>query len=284
MNIKENNPVFWKAYQACVEEHKVTPDHSHFYVRWAKNFLAYIPNKPLKERHREDIVSFLKGMAGLPQIEEWQVKQARYALSLLYEHFLPTYAPESPLVEDSATALTGKRGAFHDVVVPGEAERQYGAILQAVTTEIRVRHYSYRTEQTYLAWVRRFIAFHNYRDPRQLEVAADVKAYLDYLAVEREVSASTQNQALNALVFLYREVLKQPFGELDEIVRAKRLQRMPVVLTREEVTAVLTKLEGIYGLMAGLLYGSGLRLMECVRLRGGLIQRSQSHFDAATRQ
>ncbi len=278
MNVNENSDIFWKAYQACVEEHKVDPEHARFYIQWAKDFLTHMPAKPLKQRSREEIESFLKDLAGRPGIKDWQVKQARYALRLLYEQFLPNFRPTAPLPTDSDPAvpescamqssiLPEHKESFRDVVAPGEVERRYDAILQAMTTEIRTRHYSYRTERTYLDWVHRFIAFHGYRDPRHLEGAADVKAYLNYLAVEREVSASTQNQALNALVFLYRETLKQPFGELDEITHAKRPQRMPVVLTREEVNAVLTRIEGIYSLMTGLLYGSGLRLMECVRLR-----------------
>jgi integron integrase len=276
MSVNENFDVFWKAYQACVEEHKVSPDHARFYVYWVKTFLNHLPGRPLKERSRVEIEAFLKDLAGREGVKDWQVNQARYALRLLYEQFLPNYKPELASGANSADAPSAAVGqerlpesadSFRDEVVPGEVERRHGAMLQAVITVIRARHYSYRTEQTYLDWVRRFIAFHDYRDPRQLEAAAAVKAYLDYLAIEREVSASTQNQALNALVFLYRETLKQPFGELDEIVRAKRPQRMPVVLTREEVNAVLARMDGVLGLMAGLLYGSGLRLMECVRLR-----------------
>lgn len=276
MNVNGNSDVFWKAYQACVEEHKVSPDHARFYVHWAKAFLNHQSDKPLEERTRVDIDAFFKELAEREGVKDWQVNQARYALRLLYEQFLPNYRPALAPVATGAVSQFSAGGqgrlpepanGFRDEVVPGEVERRHGAILQAVITEIRARHYSYRTEQTYLDWVRRFIAFHAYRDPRQLEAATDVKAYLDYLAIEREVSASTQNQALNALVFLYREALKQPFGELDEVVRAKRPQRMPVVLTHAEVKAVLANIEGVCGLMAGLLYGSGLRLMECVRLR-----------------
>jgi integron integrase len=267
MTVNENSNVFWKAYQACVEGHKVDPEHARFYVRWAQLFSDNLPDKPLQNRSREDIESFLKDLAGRSSIQDWQVSQARYALRLLYEQFLPNFKPDTSANADSEPASPEPNESFRDKVVPGEVERRHSAILQSVATNIRARHYSYRTEQTYLDWVRRFIAFHAYHDPRKLKVTSAVKEYLDYLAIEREVSASTQNQALNALVFLYREALQQPFGELDEIVRAKRPQRMPVVLTRDEVNAVLARMEGIYGLMAGLLYGSGLRLMECVRLR-----------------
>jgi integron integrase len=129
-----------------------------------------------------------------------------------------------------------------------------------------MRHLSRRTEKTYVAWIRRYILFHGRRHPREL-TAEDVSGFLTWLAVDRQVSASTQNQAFAALLFLYREVLALPFEGLENVVRAKRPARLPVVLTREEAWAVLDRLEGVIRLMALLLYGSGLRLLECARLR-----------------
>ncbi len=113
------------------------------------------------------------------------------------------------------------------------------------------------------------IFMHNryYANPKELNAPTAVKTYLDYLAVEREVSAGTQNQALNALVFFFGQVLEKPRGEIEEFIRAKRTRRLPEVMTREEVQRLLSKMGGVTGLMAGLMYGSGLRLMECVRLR-----------------
>ena len=139
--------------------------------------------------------------------------------------------------------------------------------LQQVANAIRVRHYSYRTEQAYVDWVRRFILFHGRRHPEEMG-GSEVAAFLNHLAVERNVAASTQNQALNALVFLYREVLSKPLPDnLGGIVRAKRPQRLPVVLTPDEVAQVLSRLRGTCWLTGCLQYGSGLRLMESVRLR-----------------
>ncbi len=131
---------------------------------------------------------------------------------------------------------------------------------------IRVRHYSGRTEQAYVAWTKRFIRFHGMKHPKDLDAGA-VAAFLTWLAVERNVSSSTQNQALNALTFLYKDVLERPLGLVDGIVRAKRPMRLPAVFTEAEVVSVLAALNGQSWLMAALLYGSGLRLMECVRLR-----------------
>ncbi len=139
-------------------------------------------------------------------------------------------------------------------------------LLDQVRDLIRTKHYSIRTENQYLQWIRRFILFHGKRHPRDMG-APEVEAFLSHLAVSRDVAASTQNQALSALLFLYREVLGIDLPWLDNVTRAKRPQRLPVVLSRDEVRAVLDRMSGVYGLMASLLYGTGMRLMECVRLR-----------------
>ena len=125
---------------------------------------------------------------------------------------------------------------------------------------------SYRTEQSYVAWVRRFVLFHGKRHPRELG-AAEVAGFLTHLAVEHDVSASTQNQALSALLFLYRHVLERELTGLDTVARAARRRPLPVVLGRGEVRALLARLEGSHRLQAMLLYGAGLRLRECLALR-----------------
>lgn len=139
-------------------------------------------------------------------------------------------------------------------------------LLEQVRDVIRRKHYSFRTEQTYLDWIRRFILFHRKRHPSEM-AETEVTEFLTSLARDGDVAASTQNQALSALLFLYKEVLKQEIGWLDGVERAKRPARLPVVLTRDEVKKIFAQLHGTHRLMAGLLYGSGLRLMECVRLR-----------------
>jgi integrase len=139
-------------------------------------------------------------------------------------------------------------------------------LLDALRAEIRRRGYSIRTEQAYESWIIRYLAFVGDADPCGVG-DAEVRAFLQYLAVERQVTASTQNQALNALVFLYQNILQQPRGDLDGLVRAKRPQRLPVVLTRTEVGKLLAHMHGTHGLMASLLYGTSMRLMDCIRLR-----------------
>jgi integron integrase len=139
-------------------------------------------------------------------------------------------------------------------------------LLDRVCDVMRLKHYSLRTERTYCDWIERFIRFHELRHPRDMG-EAEVSAFLTYLARDGKVAASTQNQALSALLFLYKQVLKQEIGWLENVERAKKPTRLPVVLTRDEVHKIFAHLHGTARLMAGLLYGSGLRLMECVRLR-----------------
>jgi integron integrase len=143
---------------------------------------------------------------------------------------------------------------------------QQPKLLEQVRQRLRVGHYSLRTEQTYLPWIKRYILFHGKRHPREMG-KAEIEAFLTHLAVERHVSAATQNQALNAILFLYRSVLEIDMPWMTDVVRAKHSRRIPVVLSVQEVKRVLAHLSGINELMTSLLYGSGLRLMEAVRLR-----------------
>ena len=139
-------------------------------------------------------------------------------------------------------------------------------MLETVRDRIRARHLAYRTEKTYLHWIRRFLWFHELKDPRGLN-AEEVGAFLTSLAVKSKVSASTQNQALAAVLFLYRDVLNIQLPWLSEVIRAKRPVHLPVVLSRSEVQAVLARLDGTLWMIAATLYGSGARVSECLQLR-----------------
>lgn len=167
----------------------------------------------------------------------------------------PPWLPWSPLEESSGSPPS-----------PSLAAAKPGVVEQRIRHAVRARHYSRRTEKAYAAWVRRFLSFHKYRDPAALG-AKGVQAYLTHLAVRQKVSASTQNQAFSALLFLFREVLKLKLDGLEDTPRAKGPVRLPLVLTRHEVDAVLGRLRGRLWLIASLLYGSGLRLQECLSLR-----------------
>ena len=150
-------------------------------------------------------------------------------------------------------------------------------LLDQVRQAIRTRHYSPRTEETYIHWIKRFIFFHNKRHPAEM-AEPEIARFLSNLAAESKVSGSTQNQALNALLFLYHQVLGKEIGYVNGVVRAKKAPRLPVVLTRGEIQALLSHLDGSEKIMATLLYGAGLRLMECCRLRVKDIDFSQNQI------
>ena len=149
-------------------------------------------------------------------------------------------------------------------------------LLERVSDAIRLKHYSYRTEQTYIHWIKRYIFFHNTRHPLEMGVP-EIEAFLTHLAVEQKVSASTQNQALSALLFLYRYVLEQELGPIDAL-RAKPSKYLPTVLSKNETARLLEQLTGVHSLLARLLYGSGMRLTEGLRLRVKDVDFEQHHI------
>lgn len=149
---------------------------------------------------------------------------------------------------------------------PGAQSQKKSRLLKQVRSEIRLRHYSIRTEEAYVHWIVRYVRFHNMRHPAEMG-STEVNAFLSHLASDRNVAASTQNQALNALIFLYKQVLKIEVGDLGNVVRAKRPKRLPVVLSVEEIAAVLNGMSGTKRLMAELMYATGMRIIEVLRLR-----------------
>jgi integron integrase len=148
----------------------------------------------------------------------------------------------------------------------GQTDAPKPRLLDQVRDTIRRKHYSIRTEQSYIDWIKRFIYFHNKQHPRDLN-ESHITDFLNFLAVKKKVASSTQNQALCALVFLYREVIKKDLAQFEDLVHAKRPSRLPVVFTPDEIRAILLQLDGVTWIMGQLLYGAGLRVMECVRLR-----------------
>jgi len=176
--------------------------------------------------------------------------------------------------EDPSTGLLEPDEALapptHAHVASPAATRQPGLageqLITAIRNALRVRHYSGRTEEAYVGWAKRFLRFHGGQDPTEMG-PAEVRAFINDLAVKRGVSASTQEQALSAILFMFKEVLRQDLGWVQLIVRAKKPKRLPVVMTRDEVKAVLNEMSGMTKLMAQMLYGSGLRLVECLELR-----------------
>ena len=213
-----------------------------------------------------DLIAKIKTIAGRRwhQGEKcWSVPHTDGTL----RHLRTLFAGEPIEVEPSLRPanVSGNREPSHEPVTPHAAATNL-KLFDQVRQAIRARHYSYRTEKAYIHWIKRFTLFHNTRHPAEMG-EAEIGRFLSRLATDSRVSASTQNQALNALLFLYRGVFGKAIGYVNGVIRAKRSKRLPVVLSKEEVRTILARLHGTEWIMAMLLYGAGLRLMECLRLR-----------------
>lgn len=279
---------FWDRYLAVLAEGGVKPSARRWYILWTEKYLAAREGRKLREQGVEDVVGYFQSLTSERRLDGWQLMQVVHALELLFCGLLsvpwgreidwtywksafrelepthPTVARENRPVgggpaDEPADASQGQ-GALQEI------RSAHKAVLDRLVTEIRRRRYSIRTEQAYEMWACRFIAFHKKAAPAALGRDA-VRGFLEYLAVRRNVAASTQNQALCALVFLYQHVLDQPLGDLGDFARAKRPKRLPVVLSQPEARRLIESLSGTARLMTGLLYGSGMRMMECLRLR-----------------
>jgi len=265
---------FWRNYRILLTKSGVKPGPAEWYVRHAEAYLKAFEGRRLATHAVAEVEGWLAERGRIGRLQPWQFGQVVEAVRLLLQL---AQAPAAAAVdwgywreagrELPATHPTLARSAALAPIV-GAVEGGDGADalrLQLVAV-IRQRNYSIRTEEAYCGWLDRFARFLKGADPRTAG-AVEVKAFLQELAVHGRVAASTQNQALNALVFFYDKVLERPLGELESFARAKRPQRLPVVLAREEVVRLLARMDGVHGMMAALLYGTGMRLMECMRLR-----------------
>ncbi len=248
---------FWDTYAGLVRARGVSEADVSGYIQWAQAFAVSRPGR-LRERTAADVHAFLKKVHVDGTVTD--KARAREALAVLYRDLLH-------LDLRQREPFDGRNFGFADTITDAAAiEVRHGDLLKRMRSEIRRRHYSIRTERTYDDWIRRFLSFHKLKAPREIG-SAGIRDYLSYLAETRKVAASTQNQALNAISFLYKSVLEYDPGKFGDFSHAKRPARVPEVLTPSEVDTLLEAMEGVHALMAGLLYGAGLRLMECVRLR-----------------
>ncbi len=272
---------FWDRYLEKLRERGVKQASMRWYVVRAEEYIRATEGKKLVAQDAADITRYLEKMDRKGGISDWQFRQIVDAIQILMEtaeagsrHSIDweywrnsaQSLPEShPTVARENGLLPSTRPAGRTPLI--EAVRQrHGKLLDDLVVTIRQRHYSIRTEQAYLGWTCRFLLFLGEKTPESAG-APEISAFLQDLAVRGTVAASTQNQALNGLIFLYGQVLQRPPGDLGDFVRAKRPRRLPVVLGRSEVARLLGQLTGVHHLMTALLYGTGMRLMECVRLR-----------------
>ena len=246
-----------------------------FLCLWVTRFGKFIAPKRYHEAGLGEVEAYLRWLeAG--GAEGWKVSQADEAIGVLYTKMYPVpwagkWAVPSALETRSPIGRPRVAKGFLDARFKGRRDdgplpEMADGILDGMRVRLREKHYSYRTEQTYLDWVRRFLIFAGAGSEDGFGMD-DVKAYLEFLAVDRRVAAATQNQAFNSLLFFFGQVLGRPFEHVDGVTRAEARRRLPVVLRRDEVTRLIAAIAEDYRLMTKLLYGGGLRLMECVRLR-----------------
>jgi integron integrase len=272
---------FWDRYLKSLHDQGIGPPADRWHVIRAEHYIRAFPDKRVTEHTPDDVTAYLTRQGRDTALKDWQFRQMVNAIQNLFAVIGASWAVKfdweywraaarvlgenHPTIAREAGSETRETAARKTPTL-GSVRRRNAAPLQALVTQIRARGYSIRTEQAYEGWVCRYIAFHDGRAAQGLG-SPEVAAFLEHLVVGRNVAASTQSQALNALVFFYEHVLHQPLGELAEFARAKRPRRLPVVLTREEVVRLLDAMRGTPRLMAALMYGTGMRLMECVRLR-----------------
>ena len=276
--LRPSSPSGWQRYADLLVVQGVPEAYRPWYVGHAQEFIGALNGKRLSELSRESIESYLRCLVGEGRGAAWQLRQKVDAVRLLLVELAQNAAAREvdwafwgqageDLSESHPTLardLSPERSVRYGLRDPAALSDEAQEALVRLVRLIRTRHYSIRTEEAYRDWVARFLAGAG-KPPDNL-TGADAGAFLSYLAVERGVAPSTQNQALNALSFFFKQVLRREL-EVGEVRHARRPRRLPVVMTREEVRRLLDQLEGTYGLMAGLMYGTGMRLMELVRLR-----------------
>lgn len=285
---EERERRFWDRYLKLLHDQGVKPPADRWHVVRAEGFIRAFPGQKLAELTADDVSAYLQTVGRAGALSDWQFRQVVVAIRILFSTVKPAWMDTFDWVYWLGSATELEPGHPSIARQPGDSlppEAVEASLLERMgeggcakvvhahqadflllSRVIRTRGMSIRTEKTYLHWLCRLVAFHESRSPRNLG-PAEVVSFLQHLAVVRNVSASTQNQALNALVFFYDKVLEQPLGELGPMVRAKRPKRLPVVLSTVEVKRLLAEMAGVHGLIAALLYGSGMRLLECLRLR-----------------
>lgn len=279
---------FWDRYVNILHKHDITPPSDRWHVVRAEQFLNTFQDRKLAQHTPDTVRGYLEDLGRQGGLQDWQYHQAVRAIRILFSMVTPAAMQgfDWDYWLDSARALEpGHPTVARAPAYPDESEapadrlirtlgertcdkwiRQFPDAFSDLARVIRTRGMSIRTEKTYLHWLCRFVAHCRGRPPGELG-SHEVLGFLQHLAVARNVSASTQNQALNALVFFYDKALGRPLGDIGVFARAKRPKRLPVVLSTDEVRRLLAVMDGVQGLIARLLYGTGMRLLECLRLR-----------------
>lgn len=282
---------FWDNFIKKTQNYAVKKGAAKWYVRYAENYIKVHKNKRLSSHTAEDVEKYLKLKGRSLRLQDWQFQQIIVSLKILFVDMVKSeWAKSFPWLEweqqaeslgaDHATVsrdYQSDKTAYISKSLEIKSDKNGGLFKQIYTLypfyieklikSIRIKNYSVRTEQVYLDWFLRFIRFHSMKDPVTL-TEKDISEFLEFLVIKRRVASSTQSQALNALVYFYKTVLNQELSNHIEFSRSKKPKRLPVVLSKKEVILLFSHINHpTRQLMANLLYGCGMRLMECVRLR-----------------
>lgn len=254
-----------RQFDACLIKKEVLEQNHNFFRKWLQYYLDFCFKYGHDPKNSESLRQFINKLREKKQSKSQQ-KQAYDAILMYYEIF--GIHPDGSQQPAPEMAAEKEAMAVREEIEPYDKndavlDNNWKSVYTRLRDEIKVRHYSPKTYKAYSTWVYKFQRFVNKKEFEQLS-SEDVKQFLTYLAVEQNVSASSQNQAFNALLFFFRNILKKEFGKIDGVVRAKRRPYIPVVLSREEVDLIILKLRYPYDLIVKLLYGCGLRLFECM--------------------
>jgi integron integrase len=248
----------WANYIDTLNKLGIPEEKVNFYLMWVKRYVRFLNGLPIDQASSDIVKAFILYLGKDLRVKDWQIRQAEDAVAILYKDI------EKVLVRNSAAP---ESIPFRDTAVDyKDLEIRYGNLFKRFECEIATEHLAKNTKEAYGQWIKRFLTFHGLKEPDLLD-AVCIKEYLEYLASVRKVASSTQNQALNAVVFLYSRVLDRVPGDFSDFTRAKMPVHVPTVLTKNEVNRLFEHMSGVYLLMAGLLWGSGLRKKECMRLR-----------------
>lgn len=279
---QDGSPSRWDQYASLLERNRVPEKARPHYVRFVEAFLRDLRPASLSTLTGAQVTAYLKRVSSDSKLADWQFRQVVDAIQLLLVDLAQVSAVKQvdwDYWKEASKTLAAHHSTLAKELAPGDriaagvagptfaGSAETFPVLESLARAIRSKQYSIRTEQSYVDWCHRFLRFCANRPIDDIG-AAEVQRFLSHLAVEKNVAASTQSVALNAVVFLFREVLERPL-EGVQFAKSKRRRNLPVVLTRDEIRALLGEMDGVLGLMAGLMYGTGMRLMECVRLRVG---------------
>ncbi len=282
---------FWDNYINKTKAYGINSKSARWYVRHAERYIKSKPNTRLVNHSAHDIENYLQSKGDISRLQDWQYKQIVIALKILFLDMVKAdwakqfswdeYIEQAQsLPNNHVTVARDYQNIDNDSLMQGLMNKnesnkglfnqvfsEYPLHIQNLIKHIRLKHYSIRTEQSYLGWLLRYVAFHSMKDPATMK-EAEISLFLEHLVLKRKVSASTQSQALNALIFFYKSVLGVELSDSIVFARSKKPKRLPVVLSVNEINKVLNNIQHpTQHLMVNLLYGCGMRLMECVRLR-----------------